>query len=573
MALPGSGTGKRLSPLEIQIRRNCDELKILILSTPKTGNTWLMSLLAAIYDLPKLGLVCPFDRDQASKMGPRWIAFHHFLPDAELVDWIREERPFVLTTVRHPGDVLVSLYHHLRGFTQDAVDLGAMRDMLHQPFERREIYPPARHTFREELDCSIAWKRTGLTRVVRYEDLRRRTRSVLLELTAWLGAVPEERIAQAMERCDIGLMRGLAGKHSGFFRSGEAGGWRAVLSAEMLEDFAREPYRSQFEELGYGLDADAAIEAEASEPAAMWNPFRTVQVFENGVRAAPIAVDLYLSLDGATRARWPAIASTGPGSYFAWLQEAPENDGHGRYEAIRISHLLHYVRRTRPDLEQLFRDLAGSDRAAYAEWLMRYAESEFGIDAIFLEGLRKSYLEWGLARCKEDPWLVADGSKDGVGSKSGAYASIRMSNLLYYFHQTRPHLAQRFPDLAGSDRAEFAEWLIRYVERGHQMDPVFLKELWSSYVAWGSARCQEDRERRPWWPKLTNYALHVYRLSPRLREAFPDVFGRDRWDFLQWMVRADNELYPVPEVVAGIRENLRRVGTIRGVLDWVGRKY
>jgi hypothetical protein len=45
------------------------DLKILIASTPKTGNTWLRHLLAAIYDLPTVNLGFPFDPEAASAFG------------------------------------------------------------------------------------------------------------------------------------------------------------------------------------------------------------------------------------------------------------------------------------------------------------------------------------------------------------------------------------------------------------------------------------------------------------------------------------------------------------------------
>src|SRR5438477_172277 len=61
------------------------DLKILIVSTPKTGNTWLKSLLALAYDLPVVEFPMPefwrdFDPEQFDKLGPRWIAHQH-LPD------------------------------------------------------------------------------------------------------------------------------------------------------------------------------------------------------------------------------------------------------------------------------------------------------------------------------------------------------------------------------------------------------------------------------------------------------------------------------------------------------------
>ena len=51
------------------------------------------------------------------------------MASTELLDWLREERVTIITTVRHPADVLVSLYHYVRAATDRSnfdVDLQAL---------------------------------------------------------------------------------------------------------------------------------------------------------------------------------------------------------------------------------------------------------------------------------------------------------------------------------------------------------------------------------------------------------------------------------------------------------------
>src|SRR5437762_385610 len=84
-------------------------LKILIVSTPKTGNTWLKSLLAVAYDLPVVEFPLPefwrdFDAKQFDRLGPKWVAHQHLLPYDALVNWIRQRNVVLVTTIRHPGD-------------------------------------------------------------------------------------------------------------------------------------------------------------------------------------------------------------------------------------------------------------------------------------------------------------------------------------------------------------------------------------------------------------------------------------------------------------------------------------
>ncbi len=462
-----------------------DRLRILILSTPKTGNTWLLNLLASIYDLPKLGLVCPFDYAQASNLGERWALFHHFMPDARLIEWIEHTRPFLLTTVRHPGDVLVSLYHHIHSFSPASVDGGALESMLHTPYERRAIYPPATHTFRDELECSLAWKRTGMTRIVSYEDLRLNTLSTLTSLAEWIRPVEQARIEQAIERCDIQLMRRLNEEHKRFFRSGEVGQWKDILTPGALATLGTEPYRSQVVELGYTLDTGDPP-TPAAKPTSRRNPFLTTRTFANGVAVPPIIEALYLTLDPAMNALWPPVADIGPGSFFRWLNGPGEIQGEGMYSVAPLSRLALYLYRSRPDLQRAFPVLTGPDRVGYAEWFIRHA-----------------------------------GDAD------------------------------------------------------YRIDPCFTAPVKAALVQWGNARCGIDRVRRPWWPRLTNYAVHLYGSLPEFQSAFPDYLVKDRWNLLHWMTYSDYRRQTWTEFLEPIRADLERCLKIRTAIQllWPSRRF
>ncbi len=441
-----------------------------------------MNLLSAVYELPKLALAYPFDSDQAARMGERWIAFHHLMPSPEILKWINETRPFLLTTVRHPGDVLISLYHHIHQFPAAPINLQELLDMLNKPFERFAIEPPAVHTFRDELECSLAWKRTGAARIVRYEDLRIETLRTVTSLTAWIQPVEQPRIEQAIEKCEINLMRSLSGKHKSFFRSGLVGEWIDTLSPEILEVFEAEPYASQIAELGYTLERNAKARL-APVPSGVRNPFRKVHSFENGVSVSPIIEDLHLSLDPAVNATWPEISTCGPRSFFAWMNSACEVPGLGRYADIFLSNLAHYIYRSRDDLKNNFPDLNGPNRAKYAEWFIQYAR-----------------------------------------------------------------------------------------EVDDEIDSFFPSTVRNAFVRWGNARAKEDRVRRPWWPRLTCFAMYVYETKPEVQTAFPSPFSIDRWNFLKWLSDGDHGLEVFPELVDSVRADLKRCARLRSAIHVFWRR-
>lgn len=431
-----------------------------------------------MYDLPKLGLVCPFDRKQAVSLGDRWILFHHFMPDPPILEWIEETQPFVLTTVRHPGDVLISLYHHIHNFA-GSIDQRKVKAMLDSPYERHGIYPPATHTFRDELECSLAWKRTGMTRTVRYEHLRSHTLQTLTSLANWIHPVEQARIEQAIERCDIDLMRKLDEEHRRFFRSGEVGQWKSGLAPEVLDFLAAEPYRSQLTELGYSL-VDQEFPS-TPEPLPARNPFRRSPVFANGAIVAPIIEACYLSLDPATNALWPPVADVGRGSFFAWLTEPSELGGQGLYFGVPLTRLAHYLYRNRPDLQRAFPDLTGPDRLRYAQWFVQYA----------------------------------------------------------------------------------AETPLKLHSR-------FVTPLVDDLSRWAHSRFAGDRTRRPWWPKLTNFTMHVYRSVPKLQLDYPDYLVKDRWNLLHWLAYSHNLEPDMPGFKDGIRADLERCAKLRSAIASLG---
>ncbi len=105
-------------------------LKIVVVSTPKTGNTWVRYLLSRIYRLPMRDLPASMEQFDWSAPGPRWIGQQHFFPTPEILESAQASGVVFVTTIRHPADVLISLYHHVRrtGETSErAADPGYMQ--------------------------------------------------------------------------------------------------------------------------------------------------------------------------------------------------------------------------------------------------------------------------------------------------------------------------------------------------------------------------------------------------------------------------------------------------------------
>jgi hypothetical protein len=242
---------------------NTDHLRILIVSTPKTGNTWLKHLLANIYDLPVVTPAKAFEAAEIEAMGPRWVAHQHYGARTELVDCGRRNNVVFVTTLRHPCDALISKFHFVR-------DLGRrlkFADVDRSPVMALDGDTIGENTasyvldgFSATLDVSLSWLRSGESLLVRYEDLKREPVAVLQELTNAICKVPLHRIEGAIEACTIDQMRRMKGMDPRFFRQGQVGGWRTELPKEIIDIFRHtDPYPAQFAELGYSLDQDDPI--------------------------------------------------------------------------------------------------------------------------------------------------------------------------------------------------------------------------------------------------------------------------------------------------------------------------
>ena len=91
-----------------------DRLKIVILSTPKTGNTWLRWLLHYAYGIPIVELPLEWAPGCADDFPPRFVTHQHLFPSESLVRWLVESRAVVLTTIRHPADTFLSRFHYVK---------------------------------------------------------------------------------------------------------------------------------------------------------------------------------------------------------------------------------------------------------------------------------------------------------------------------------------------------------------------------------------------------------------------------------------------------------------------------
>jgi hypothetical protein len=367
-------------------------LRILIVSTPKTGNTWVKHLLSAAYRLPIEELGPEFDEYESNGLGDRWIAHQHYQPDTRLLDWARRRDVIFVTTLRHPADTFVSLYHYARNFARPGWQGPLVRLSQADTFDCRQASTYLIEEFHRDLSISEAWLATNRSHLVRYEDLCNDPESTFKALTDQIFAVDDDVVRRAVDRCCLEALRATS-SDTKFFRRGGAGHWSQELPHQVVSLFRHmPPYPDLFARLGYDLKAEVPAGAGAGRPV---HSVHEIESFDNGVAFRPVFADLYLALESSRTARWPSPATTGGGdTFFAWLNRRAEDDPAPTAEPL-VTNLAVHIHFCRRDLRSAFPDMFGEDRRCFVEWFLKFAATEYALDPVFVRPVAESVRKVG----------------------------------------------------------------------------------------------------------------------------------------------------------------------------------
>jgi hypothetical protein len=510
-------------------------LKILIASTPKTGNTWLRHLLAAIYDLPTVELGFPFDPQAADALGERWIMHQHYAPDPALLAWAERNQAVLITTIRHPGDVLLSLYHYVHSYNK-RLEFYQLAELAQDDGTFGAPVRSIIHTFFKELVAiSVGWKSTGAAHVVEYEALHFDPIATLTNLTSAIQSVSRNSIERAVERCNIREMRALAHENGGFFRQGGYGSWRRGLPPDIIELLrTTEPYPAYFAALGYTLDAhDRWSDAAPQRPPAMAGFF---EQFGHSPATTALLKTIYLSFESAdAQRRWPDIAGARlPSTFHSWLNQPADMDPHAPAAIPIISNLVAQIYRLRPHLRADFPDPYGRDRVDFAFWFIENASHEYQLEDAYIAPLRDSFMEWATVdwATQPDPNDPAYDTRDHLPA---------LTNLIAYVYRQRPDLRAVFPDLYGTNRIDVVLWFIQHAAVEYHFDDAYIAPLRQRLQAWATRPDPLDPMHTPADASadalvLPNAVTYFYHQRPDLLAAFPDLYGKHRIDLARWYI-------------------------------------
>lgn len=245
-------------------------LRLAVVSTPRTGNTWLRRMLDTVYSLAHVVVEDPSQIDWAA-LPPRCVLQTHWGPEPGFVAQLEEHGFRPITLARHPLDVLLSILHlasliPVRRQWYGGREGGEEALAMATPCSRDFLDYAAGTRARLLLDISRQWVARPDCLLVRYESLVTDPRGRLAELCRSIHPATGAAITRAVEEHAIEKAR--AGVHNQHFWQGRPGHWRRFLP-EAEARVAAAPHAAVFAAFGYECDADPTLTTPRAE--VTWN--------------------------------------------------------------------------------------------------------------------------------------------------------------------------------------------------------------------------------------------------------------------------------------------------------------
>lgn len=239
--------------------------RMLIVSTPRTGNTWLRHLLVKLYGLHarpngELAVHNPADVPW-DDLPPRAILQLHWHTHPDFVARLQEHQFQTITLTRHPLDVLISILQLSQHTDETARWLegeGGNEAMIHGATPRSKAFLAYAISRRANalLSVSREWWNSPGSFNVRYEDLVRAPHANVKRLVHLLGPVEPGRIDESIEACAIDRLRNP--DNAPHFWQGQPGLWKSLLTADEALRIAA-AHADVFSLFGYRCDPDLSL--------------------------------------------------------------------------------------------------------------------------------------------------------------------------------------------------------------------------------------------------------------------------------------------------------------------------
>ena len=242
-------------------RRRGGRVRLAVISTPRSGNTWFRLLLHSAFGLEERGVHNPSDLDW-SRLPERFVLQLHWPPTDALRQQLAAHGFQPITLARHPLGVLISILHYVPNHPDSARWLegtgGDERSIVGAlprsgAFLRYATGPRAAAL----LNVSRDWWTVPGTCQARYEDLVADPVATLERLSNDLGIEPVVPLVAAVETFNLSRLRD-ARRDQHAWR-GDPDLWKTLLPSSEALQICR-THDACMRTLGYQCDADVTLE-------------------------------------------------------------------------------------------------------------------------------------------------------------------------------------------------------------------------------------------------------------------------------------------------------------------------
>lgn len=248
-----------------QKKRSLGRMRLAVIATPRTGNTWLKVLLGRLYTLPEIASFS-FRDTIWSQVPERCILQIHERGEPAIQERFKQEGFRILTLTRHPFDVLISILRFTVFANTSNWLHGAGGDessILGISPNSDAVLAYARGLRAEQLfGVSADWKRAPGVYTVRYEDLVANPAQELQKVIDWFGPADGDSIDEAVAEITLEHMKICSADNHVWI--GRPGLWRELIAPKRALELA-EAMKSVFDEYGYTVDPDPDLTAERAD--------------------------------------------------------------------------------------------------------------------------------------------------------------------------------------------------------------------------------------------------------------------------------------------------------------------
>lgn len=250
--------------------------RIAIVSTPRSGNTWLRLLLTNVMSGESHAIHRPTDMDWAT-MPEKFVLQIHWHPKQEFLDLLREHGFKVVVLGRHPADVLLSIWQFCQKEKDTASwlcgeggDEESLKGREYQSKEFSDYCVSDRAA--ALLSVSRAWWQRDDAINVNYENL---VATPELELARIFESTHidycKDRIASALQEYTMERLR--PHSNNNHFWKGQPGYSMQILSPKLLNAIYAK-HKQSFDVLGYASATNVEFKSD-SQP----NEFASTVLF------------------------------------------------------------------------------------------------------------------------------------------------------------------------------------------------------------------------------------------------------------------------------------------------------